>query len=107
MWDIQQIYMPLFYIYAEYFRLHFNILQNITIVIGYKKYSSIHDMKHVMTGCCVLHWYFQLLHLSVYTTHYVFTQFALHIPAGMGWTDVVVELVKNGANMNLQDQVCR
>ena len=64
-------------------------------------------MKHVMTDYCVLHWYFQLLRVSVYTTHYVITQFALHIPAGMGWTDVVVELAKNGANMNLQDQVCR
>ena len=31
---------------------------------------------------------------------------ALHLAVVMGRTDVVVELVKNGANLNLQDEVC-
>ena len=31
---------------------------------------------------------------------------ALHVAAVMGRTDVVVELIKNGANLNLQDEVC-
>ena len=31
---------------------------------------------------------------------------ALHVAACMGRTDVVVELVKNGANLNLQTKVC-
>ena len=30
----------------------------------------------------------------------------MHLAARIGWTDVVVELVKNGANLNLQDKVC-
>ena len=30
----------------------------------------------------------------------------LQLAAGKGKTDVVVELVKNGANLNLQDEVC-
>ena len=31
---------------------------------------------------------------------------ALQLAAGYGWTDIVVELVKNGANLNLQNKVC-
>ena len=31
---------------------------------------------------------------------------ALQVAAGNGKTDVVVELVKNGANLNLQNEVC-
>ena len=31
---------------------------------------------------------------------------ALHQAVGTGCTDVVVELVKNGANLNLQNKVC-
>ena len=48
-------------------------------------------------------------HVSVYTIYMsIITQngmSALHLAAGMGWTDVVVELVKNGANLNLQNIV--
>ena len=32
---------------------------------------------------------------------------ALTLAARMGKTDIVVELVKNGANLNLQNEVCQ
>ena len=48
-----------------------------------------------------------------YTQHaihvYLITQYgatALQVAAWRGKTDVVVELVKNGANLNLQNDVC-
>ena len=56
------------------------------------------------------------IHLLVYAStsvtciqHTIITQnglSALHIAAVMGRTDIVVELVKNGANLNLQNEVC-
>ena len=43
------------------------------------------------------------------TQHTTITQIGLsplQLAAGIGWTDIVVELVKNGANLNLQNEVC-
>ena len=80
------------------------MLYKVTLFLGYAYYYCT-VVERVDTTCdssiaCV----HNVQYMSIITQN---GSSPLQTAAGMGCTDVVVELVKNGANLNLQNEVCR
>ena len=83
------------------------VITNHNFVLGAHAHTEVPCIRviHTCVKCVAIY----LLHVSVYTTYNTcITQGGtspLQLAAMMGKTDVVVELVKNGANLNLQNKV--